>query len=176
MAEEMRTRERTRKGKESVAFSHGLGGEDASTAADMRDSGEQLCFSPAAILPEIRGERGRRWWGRMGCGWGSRLVSGYRGEVGGIGAASVTRGEKKLPELMMLTGGSHLSLVAEGREGGVRAEACFGCCSGWLGPGHGPVAAFPFFCSFFYSFLFLLFFDNFCKTPSKQFKQNSKSF
>jgi hypothetical protein len=118
MAEEMRTRERTRKGKESVAFAHGLGGEDASTTADVRDSGEQLCFSPAAILPEIRGERGRRWLGRTGCGWGSRLVSGYRGEVGGIGAASVTRGEKKLPELMMLTGGSHLSLVAEGREGG----------------------------------------------------------
>jgi hypothetical protein len=75
MAEEMRTRERTRKGKESVAFAHGLGGEDASTAADVRDSGEQLCFSPAAILPKIRGERGRRWWGRTGCGWGSRLVS-----------------------------------------------------------------------------------------------------
>jgi hypothetical protein len=55
MAKEMRTREGTRKGKESVAFAHGLGGEDASTATDICDFGEQLCFSPAAILLEIRG-------------------------------------------------------------------------------------------------------------------------
>jgi hypothetical protein len=41
MAEEMRTRVGTRKGKESAAFAHGLDGEDANTAADVRDSDKQ---------------------------------------------------------------------------------------------------------------------------------------
>jgi hypothetical protein len=106
MAKEMRTREGTRKGKESVAFAHGLGGEDASMAADVCDSGEQLCFSPAAILPEIRGERGRRWWGIKGRRWGSGLGSRVEGRRWRSWGRSSLRGNWRLGVTLM--GGARL--------------------------------------------------------------------
>jgi hypothetical protein len=106
MAKEMCTREGTRKGKESVAFAHSLGGEDVSTVADVRDSGEQLCFSTAAILPEIRGDRGRRWWGIKGHRWGSGLGSRVEGRRWRSWGHSSLRGNRRLGVTLM--GGARL--------------------------------------------------------------------
>jgi hypothetical protein len=61
------------------------------------------------------------------------------------------------------------------REGCGLRPASGAARAGWA-PGTAQWLPFLFFCSFFYSFLFLFFFDNFCKTPSNQFKQNSKFF
>jgi hypothetical protein len=67
-------------------------------------------------------------------------------------AASVTRGEKKLPELMMPTGGSHLSLVAEGREVPVRVRLVGLWAASVAGLNGFPGLLFVFFL-FLFSFL-----------------------
>jgi hypothetical protein len=78
-------------------------------AAGVRNSVEQLCGSPAVILPGSRGERGRRRWGiggrqcRMSLGSGSERGKGDRGAV-------VSAGENRRRLEMTLTGGSHLSV------------------------------------------------------------------
>jgi hypothetical protein len=60
-------------------------------------------------------------------------------------------------EEMMLTGGTHLAAREKEKRAGL---GCFGCCSGWLGPGHGPgglATSFSFFfCSGFFFFLILI--------------------
>jgi hypothetical protein len=87
------------------------------------------------------------------------------------------RGEKKPPELMMPTGGSHLSLVEEGR------EYPFGILPGWaVGRLRDwaewlPRGLFLIFFSFLlFLFLFSKFFYIFCKNISNQFKPLSEIF
>jgi hypothetical protein len=50
----------SRENQAGVVLTHLTDGFISVLAADVGNSAEQLSFSPAAILPEIRGERGRR--------------------------------------------------------------------------------------------------------------------
>jgi hypothetical protein len=67
--------------QEEAALTRLTNGFVSVLAAGVRNSVEQLCGSPAAILPESSGKRGRRRWGIGGRRCGVVAVLGkYRGE------------------------------------------------------------------------------------------------
>jgi hypothetical protein len=63
-----------------------------------------------------------------------------------------------------------------GREGKRFGNGCWAVESIQCWAGLDPLAPFPFFSSFFYSFLFLFFLYNFCINPPNKVKSMSKIF
>jgi hypothetical protein len=73
----------SRENQPGVALTRFTDGFVSVLAAGVGNSVEELWDSSAAILPESRGERGKRRWGIGGCQRGVWLGSGARGKKSG---------------------------------------------------------------------------------------------